>query len=258
MKKFLVILMVVAMASVLFVGCTTPPTPTPEPEPTPTPTPTVQTDIPYITAVAGISILSTSTQYIDADETLTVTGVGVAGAIVKLYIDDVYAGVGSTGAGGDFNTIGITGITLTEGVRVLHVTATLPGLAESDASTKYTFTYDATAPTIASVVGDSTNGYITVTFSEAVASATGPAWRYISRAAFGYDEPDETPAVITAPSSTTVRLTEVVSKTDPNQDLVVGDYLRVKASGGSVADLAGNLLVVPCTKEGSVITGVAD
>jgi len=37
MKKFLVILMVVAMVSVLFVGCTTPPTPDPDPTPDPVP-----------------------------------------------------------------------------------------------------------------------------------------------------------------------------------------------------------------------------
>ncbi len=254
MKKFLVILMVLAMASFLFVGCTTPPTPDPDPDPEPEPTPTVQTDIPYITAVAGISILSSSTQYIDATETVTVTGVGIAGAIVKLYIDDVYAGVGSTGSGGAFTTIGITGITLAEGVRVLHVTATLPGLAESDASTAYTFTYDATAPTIASVVGDSTNGYITVTFSEAVTSATGPTWLYISEATWVGAIATLTPGVITAPSSTTVRLTEETTLT-ADGDLEVGDYLRVNAAGGSVADLAGNLLSVPCNKEGNVITG---
>jgi len=41
MKKFLVILMVIAMVSVLFVGCTTPPTPTPTPEPEPEPVPVV-------------------------------------------------------------------------------------------------------------------------------------------------------------------------------------------------------------------------
>ena len=269
MKKFLVILMVVAMASVLFVGCTTPPTPEPEPEPTPTPepepepeptpTPTVQTDIPYITGVVGISILSSLTQYLDADEgpLLAVSGVGVSGAIIKLYIDDVYAGVGSTDSGGAFASITVTALTLAEGAgKTLHVTATLPGLAESDASTAYTFTYDKTAPTIASVLGDSTNGYITVTFSEAVASATGPTWKYLSTTTYGSTTtPAYLPATTTAPSSTTVRLTEVAAITLPDQDLVVGDYLYVLATGGSTADLAGNLMVIPAVKQGSVITG---
>ena len=256
MKKFLVILMVLAMASVLFVGCTTPPTPDPDPDPDPEPTPTVQTDIPYITGVVGISILSSSTQYLNATAgpLLAVSGVGVSGAIVKLYIDDVYAGVGSTGSGGTFSAIGVTGITMAEGAdKTLHVTATLPGLAESDASTAYTFTYDATAPTIASVVGDSTSGWITVTFSEAVASSTGPIWDYISTTTFGYSEPTKTPAAITAPSSTTVRLTEATANVDVNSDLVVGDYLMVRATAGSVADLAGNLMIVPVTKQGSVV-----
>ena len=171
MKKFLVILMVVAMASVLFVGCTTPPTPEPEPEPTPTPTPTVQTDVPYITSIGSISLSSTSTQY---SNSATTGGVSVEGAIIKLYIDDVQAGVTNSGATGTFSAI-VSMVTLTEGVKVLHVTATQPGLAESDASTKYTFTYDYTAPTIASVVADSATNGITVTFDENVNMNTSSA-----------------------------------------------------------------------------------
>jgi len=164
MKKFLVILMVVAMASVLFVGCTTPPTPEPEPEPTPTPS--VKTDTPFITAIDNVSLSSTSTQY--SNSAPDVSGVGVAGAIIKVYIDDVQSGVGSTGDSGAFTDVPVSMVTLTEGVRVIYATATQPGLAESDASTKYTFTYDYTKPTIASAAGDSSAQTITVTFSEDV------------------------------------------------------------------------------------------
>ncbi len=261
MKKFLVFLMLVAMASFLFVGCLPSVTPAVEEEEEVVAeeeeeeevVEAAQTDAPYITAVAGINILSSSTQYIDADETLTVTGVGIAGAIIKLYIDDVYAGVGSTGSGGAFTTIGITGITLAEGVRVVHVTATLPGLAESDASTAYTFTYDKTAPTIASVAGDSSSNYITVTFSEAVANATGGTWLYRSQTTASITTPVHVPAAITAPSATTVRLTEMANAADATRDLEVGDYLYVRATGGTTADLAGNILVVPITVEGTVV-----
>jgi len=59
-------------------------------------------------------------------------------------------------------------ITLTEGVRKLYVTATVPGLAESDKSTEYTFTYDKTAPKIVSAVADSSAASIIVTFDEPV------------------------------------------------------------------------------------------
>ena len=269
MKKFLVILMVVAMASFLFVGCipTTPDEEVAEEEVAEEEVAeeeevaVVQTDTPYITGVAGISILSSSTQYINAAEdgtAFTVAGVGVAGAIIKLYIDDVYAGVGSTGDGGSFSGITITAITMAEGAdKTLHVTATLPGLAESDASTAYTFTYDKTAPTIASVVGDSSSNYITVTFSEAVASATGPTYRYISALSYLISVTATTtfsPAAVTAPSATTIRLTEQASLSGAaNGDLVVGDYLSVLVTDGSTADLAGNLLSVPRQVFGSVV-----
>jgi len=165
MKKFLVILMVVAMASFLFVGCTTPPTPEPEPEPEPTPTPTVKTETPFITSIGAltgaISLSSTSTQYTNDP---TVIGVGVAGAIIKVYINDVQTGVGQTGTGGSFTSIGVTMATLTEGTSTLYITATQPGLAESDKSTEYSFVYDETPPSIVSAVADSTAGTVTVTF----------------------------------------------------------------------------------------------
>jgi len=164
MKKFLIILMVLAMASVLFVGCTTPPTPEPEPEPEPTPTPTVKTETPYITGVgsglAAVSLSSTATQYSNSP---TTSGVAVAGAIIKLYVDDVQVGVANSGSTGSYEA-GVTMVDLTEGVSVLYTTATQPGLAESDPSDKITFTYDETAPAIASVAGDSSACTIKVTF----------------------------------------------------------------------------------------------
>ena len=166
MKKLIIVLMVVAMASFLFVGCLPGVTPEPTPEPTPTPTPTVKTDTPYITNIGTISLSSALTQY--AGTPPAVTGVGVAGAIIKVYIDGVQSGVGTTGTTGAFTAIPVTMVTLTEGVKKLYVTATVPGLAESDKSTEYTFTYDKTKPKLASAVGDSSAQTITVTFSEDV------------------------------------------------------------------------------------------
>jgi len=170
MKKFLVILMVVAMASFLFVGCV-PTTPAAEEEAAEEEevveeAEEAKTDTPYITEIGSISLSSTSIQYVKAEP--AVSGVGVAGAIIKVYVDDVQSGVGSTGVSGAFDDIPMSMITLTEGVRKLYVTATVPGLAESDKSTEYTFTYDKTAPTLASAVADSSDNTITVTFSEDV------------------------------------------------------------------------------------------
>ena len=162
MKKLIIVLMVAAMASFLFVGClpTTPVTPV-----TPV-TPTIKTDTPYITNIGTISLSSILTQYTGTPP--AVSGVGVAGAIIKVYIDGVQSGVGSTGTTGAFTAIPVTMVTLTEGVKKLYVTATQPGLAESDKSTEYTFTYDKTKPKLASAVGDSSAQTITVTFSEDV------------------------------------------------------------------------------------------
>jgi len=242
MKKFLVILMVVAMASFLFVGCTTPPTP--EPEPTPTPEPTVKTATPYITG-ASFSILATTTPSVRTSPTFT--GVGAAGAIIKLYVDSVYAGVGTTGANGAFTAVGITGITLLEGTRKAYVTATVPGLAESDASTEYSFIYDVTAPTIASVVGDSSEEYITVTFSEAVTSASVAAatWRYATGTSAYPATVTLVPTTVTAPTSTTARLYAALTS---------GDALcAVRVMTTAVADVAGNLLVIPVYAYGSIV-----
>ena len=174
MKKLIIVLMVVAVASFLFVGCvpTAPVTPVTPTEPTVS---TVKTATPYITAIGGTNIASALTQYTSAP---TVTGVGVAAAIIRVYIDGVMTGIGTTGVAGLFGPISVSMVTLTEGVKVLHVTATQPGLTESDASTKYTFTFDETAPTLASAIADSSDQTITVTFNEDVnmAGPTSTVW----------------------------------------------------------------------------------
>ena len=251
MKKFLVILMVVAMTSFLFVGCLPGVTPGVDDDEEDEDV-GVKTDTPFITAT-GFDILATTTEYINDIDDVLVDGVGVAGAIIKLYIDDVYVGIGSTGVGGTFDNIAVTGGTVTEGAKTLYVTATLPGLAESDKSTEYTFTFDETAPTIASVAGDSTNGYITVTFSDPVDadSVLAAGWTYdIDNF---YVDPAVAGSVVTTivvVSSTTARLYEPVAGVAilNATDL----FLSVTCDAPAITDLAGNEMVVPVTVFGLV------
>lgn len=253
MKKLIIVLMVVALSSFLFVGClgVTPPVDDVDDDVDDV-VDAAKTDTPFITAT-GFSILATTTQYITAATTVSVDGVGVAGAIIKLYIDGVYAGVGSTGTGGAFSGIGITGITLTEGVKKLYVTATVPGLAESDKSTEYTVTYDKTSPTIVSVVGDSSSSYITVTFSEAVKATTVVAatWTYSASATVYADPTTAAVTAISTPSATTARLNEVA--TGSNYTIQTGYLLSVKSSTTAVTDLAGNAMVIPVVVFGTVV-----
>lgn len=245
MKKLLVILMLVAMASFLFVGCLPSVTPDEEEvveeeeEEEEEVVEAAQTDTPYITG-AGFSILSTTTVYVLTSGAVSVNGVGVAGAIIKLYIDDVYAGIGSTGTDGSFSGIGITGITLAEGARKLYVTATVPGLAESDKSTEYEFTYDKTKPTVVSVAGDSSSRYITVTFSEAVQSTTVVATTWTYTAGTAYDSiPDNTVLSVAVPSTTTARLSEHTA----DALSATNNMLISVAFDAKVKDLAGNLIL---------------
>jgi len=258
MKKFLVILMVIAMVSVLFVGCTTPPTPDPDPEPEPTPTPTVKTETPYITGIgsgrATVSLSSTSTQYTNSPD---VVGVAVAGAIIKVYIDDVQSGVGSSGSTGEIPSIGTTMITLTEGVKVLHITATVPGLAESDPSTEYTFTYDETAPAIASMIADSSANTVTVTFDgpvETAASGTYFGYGALDPANYRWYNGLQAEAAMTTTTATISKTSDTVVVITPTKTTAsnwpvqgTGTVCYITARGSTtnsttttIYDLAGN------------------
>jgi len=211
MKKFLAMIMVVAMVSFLFVGCM--PSVTPPVEEEEEEVEVAKTDTPYITKIGTISLSATTTQYVIAEP--AVSGVGVAGAIIKVYVDGVQSGVGSTGATGAFDDILMSMITLTEGVRKLYITATVPGLAESDKSTEYTFTYDKTAPTLASAVGDSSASSLTVTFSEDVSMALSTSiadWPYsaLNYARWKVDGSALGDVVITKVSDKVVRITYTI------------------------------------------------
>lgn len=248
MKKFLVLLMVIAMTSFLFVGCLGDGVIPPVDDDDDDGVDGVKTDTPFITAT-GFDILATTTEYINDIELILVGGVGVAGAIIKLYIDDVYVGIGSTGNDGTFEDIAVSGATVIEGAKTLYVTATLPGLAESDKSTEYTFTFDETEPTIASVAGDSTNGYITVTFSDPVDadSVLDATWTYTIASA--YDTPASAVGTIVVVSSTTARLYEVTGDAILNATEM---FLSVTCATTAVEDLAGNEMDIPVTVLGFV------
>jgi len=171
MKKFLVILMVLAMASVLFVGCTTPPTPTPDPDPDPTPTPVVVVSAtPVLTAVAtsaGVAIfdvLGTGTLYMNTAEAgslILLQGTAPAESVVKVYFDDVaIATVAETGVTGLWNMYVAKSSLGADGVKVLTVKCTEVGLAESVASNAVTFTLDTVDPsfTIAATAAAGASG----------------------------------------------------------------------------------------------------
>lgn len=244
MKKFLVILMVIAMASFLFVGCL--PGVTPGVDDEEDEDVGVKTETPVITGASNFDILATTTEYVTAAP--TIDGVAVPGAVVKLYIDGVYAGITYAATNGVFTGLAITGITLTEGERKVSVTATLSGFAESDKSTEYAFTYDETSPTIVSVVGDSSSEYITVTFSEPVDADTVAAatWEYDAGAAW-IVAPATAVTVVVVPSTTTAILYE------GTVDLVYGEFLSVECSVTAIEDLAGNEMDIPVVVHGFVV-----
>jgi len=247
MKKFLVILMVVAMASVLFVGCTTPPTPEPEPEPTPTPTPTVQTETPIISEInAGqFDFLSTATQYVNA---FNVFAVAPSGSVLKLYINDVWVGTGSAGAAGVNTTaIAIAG-DIADGVKTVYVTATQPGLAVSEKSTIYTVTLDTVAPKIASAIADSSANSITVTFNKAVDMSTTT----LTNSALGAANWTVNSAVLVVDTDVIVKVTTTSVRITPNTPVATAGtayYLEVvniddvNDNSSAVADVYSGITV---------------
>ena len=151
MKKFLVILMVVAMASFLFVGCIPGVTPEPEPEPEPTPTPTPTTHAPIITTVPDAA--NGYVNKAEAADGIVVNGTGPTYSEIKLYIDGIFAGTGDVTATGAW-TVDVAKTDLgADGDKVMYATAIEAGLAESDKSNEVKFTLDIVVPSIKSSSG---------------------------------------------------------------------------------------------------------
>ena len=169
MKKFLVILMVVAMSSFLFVGClpgtTTPVVPVEPVEPVVPVVPVVPaTNTPIISAISdGVSLTATTTQYVNKTEAadgVTVSGSAATLAEVAVYINDVAiaatANVTATGTWSLIITKAELGI---DEVKTVKAVASEAGLADAT-STSYKFTLDTVAPKISAVKATAEKGAV--------------------------------------------------------------------------------------------------
>jgi len=150
MKKLLIILMVVAMASFLFVGCngTTPPIDPDEP---------VEPVVPATVAPVITSVPDISGGYINKDaaaDGIVVNGTAPTYSEVKVYINGLTAGTGDTLANGVFQVVvakaDLIKAVKVDGAKTLYATATETGLAVSASSNVKKFTLDTVAPKISS------------------------------------------------------------------------------------------------------------
>ena len=180
MKKFLVILMVIAMASFLFVGClgdgVTPPVDD-EDEDDVTPPATVA---PVITSVPDI--VGGYVNAVRAADGIVVNGTAPTLSEVKVYINGICAGTGDVTATG-FWTVDVANADLikavkVEGAKTLHATATDLGLPESASSNVFNFILDTITPFIASSSAKAGTGivysFVETADSMSVAGAGAP------------------------------------------------------------------------------------
>jgi len=191
MKKFLVMLMVVAMASFLFVGClpgVTPDVDEEEEEEEEVVEPTSAT--PVLTAVLEsdgttsiFTVTSTSTLYMNEDEvgtSILVKGTAPSESLVTIYIDDVAI----VGAVGETATNGLWSVAIAasslgdDGEKVMTAKVTEVGLAESEASNSVTFTLDTVDPGIDSTAATANAAAVTAvtgsTFVSGSVTSTNP------------------------------------------------------------------------------------
>ncbi len=151
MKKLLIILMVVAVTSFLFVGCFDVTDPeiviVDDEDDGPGLIPTIA---PIITSVPDAA--DGYVNKAEAKDGLVVNGTAPTLSEVKVYINGLTAGTGDVTATG-FWTVVVAKADLikaakTDGAKVLHATATDLGFPESDSSNKVEFTLDTKLPTI--------------------------------------------------------------------------------------------------------------
>lgn len=149
MKKLLVILMVVAMASFLFVGClgdgVTPPVDDEDDEDDVTPPTTVA---PIIIKIDDGALVNAA----EADDGIIVDGTGRTYAEIKLYIDGVLVSSGDVEVDGTWIVVVAEADLGVDGAKTLYATAEEPGLAVSASSNEITFTLDTVLPYILSSV----------------------------------------------------------------------------------------------------------
>ncbi len=192
MKKLLVILMVVAMASFLFVGCLPSVTPEAEEEAVeeeeeevvvPVSATPVLIDVQTSAGVSIITVTSTSTQYMNIAEvgsSILVTGTAPSESLVQIYLDDVaIAPAVAEAATSGLWSVAIAKSSLgDDGVKVLTAKITEVGLDEGEASNAATFTLDTVRPsatTLAATADLAGTGTLTSTITAglAVVDASG-------------------------------------------------------------------------------------
>jgi len=275
MKKLLVILMVVAMASFLFVGCigdgVTPPVDVDDEDEEDVTPPAVATATPVITAIAGIDITSSAVRYINNAEAalVVVTGTAEAYSEVKVYINGTVADTGLARANATFDVVMAKADLGTDGLKLLHVTATLTGFDESADSTKYLFILDTDDPDISAVRATAETGWVNSTslpvidpafggLAQAVAVVTfsAVATTFIELGEWTVEALVDTPAVvgvddyqITSPSGTVTTCERVVAS--GVDDLVIPGLNVALAAVGAVAT-TGNTSTVIVSSVGAV------
>ena len=183
MKKFIIVLMVVAVSSFLFVGClpgtTTPVTPVEPVEPVePVVVATVAPIITSITdnaAVPAVVIsLTATTVYMNKAEValgIIVNGTAPTYSEVKVYIDDICAGTADVGTSGTFSVVIAKADLGADGEKTLYATAKEAAIAVSAKSVEYTFTLDTDLPGIDSVAATAIG--VGATVGNATATAVG-------------------------------------------------------------------------------------
>jgi len=157
MKKFLVMLMVVAMASFLFAGClpgTT--TPVTEEEEEEEEVVVITTVAPIITAITDaanvvlIGLTSTATQYMNATDVaagIIVHGTAPTYSEVKVYVDDLCAGTGNTGDTGIFEVVvAEADLGADAADKAIYATAKEAAIPVSAKSVEYVFVLDQVKP----------------------------------------------------------------------------------------------------------------
>ncbi|MBA7547638.1 hypothetical protein ES705_40067 [subsurface metagenome] len=253
MKKLLIVLMIVAMASFLFVGCLFTPPPIDPVDP-----PGEKSEAPHIDSIYdstdGDEIVGDYINEAQAEDGMAVFGYGLVGSEIQVYIngvkvkdtDIIFHPVGPRNKAkiyGDFGVLITEDELDVDGVKTVCATATQYPLAESALSDEFEFTLDRVAPEIIGVtgtweVGDSPAGAgtLTVTFSEELDE--------YDEAAAGWSAIDMIPEGVEL-SFTNAELTEetdVVEVDFTTTALVdpANAFVVLYDGTGGITDLAGN------------------
>ena len=236
MKKLLIMFMVVAMASFLFVGCLGV---TPEPDdPVDPDEPIIPVSIaPVIRGIENISLYSSETQYMNKAEVadgILVYGYAPKYSEVNIYIGGVVAGTGTAFGGDEEFTVFVSEDNLgADGAKTLYATATEVALPESDPSTEYAFTLDTVAPEMVEVAADLSEETATVTFDEAVDEDNLGTWTMKNLAI----TPPGDDRIVSAVELILPKVVEL-EVNGYGIGAAVGDLIRVAC--GTIEDLAGN------------------